>query len=115
MTDIQEKMQALIRREELDWAFDARFPREMKEKFSKPVWQQPVLEALGQYSGNACKERGGTPAFSRLRYSGCDQFEPADVYDPTSGKTKGRGIAGYTFARSSLSGIYVHLHKSHTG
>ena len=35
MTDIQEKMQALIRREELDRAFDARFPLEMKEKFSK--------------------------------------------------------------------------------
>ena len=33
MTDIQEKMQALIRREELDRAFDARFPRGMKEKF----------------------------------------------------------------------------------
>lgn len=33
MTDIQEKMQALITREELDRAFDARFPRGMKEKF----------------------------------------------------------------------------------
>ena len=33
MTDIQEKMQALIRREELDRAFDARFLRGMKEKF----------------------------------------------------------------------------------
>ena len=33
MTDIQEKMQALIRREELDRAFDARFARGMKEKF----------------------------------------------------------------------------------
>ena len=31
MTDIQEKMQALIRREELDRAFDARFLRGMKE------------------------------------------------------------------------------------
>ena len=32
MTDIQEKMQALIRREELDRAFDARFPKEMQVK-----------------------------------------------------------------------------------
>ena len=34
MTAIQEKMQALISKEELERAFDARFPREMKEKFS---------------------------------------------------------------------------------
>ena len=36
MTAIQEKMQALISKEELERAFDARFPREMKEKFSTP-------------------------------------------------------------------------------
>ena len=32
MTAIQEKMQALISKEELERAFDARFPREMKEE-----------------------------------------------------------------------------------
>ena len=37
MTDIQEKMQALIRREELDRAFDARFPtRNEREIFKCP-------------------------------------------------------------------------------
>ena len=47
MTDIQEKMQALIRREELDRAFDARFPREMKEKFSKARVAVAGLGGLG--------------------------------------------------------------------
>lgn len=39
MTAIQEKMQALISKEELERAFDARFPREMRRNSPTPVWQ----------------------------------------------------------------------------
>lgn len=47
MTAIQEKMQALISKEELERAFDARFPREMKEKFSNARVAVAGLGGLG--------------------------------------------------------------------
>ena len=47
MTDMQEKMKALISKEELDRAFDARFPKEMKEKFSKAHVEVAGLGGLG--------------------------------------------------------------------
>lgn len=47
MTDMQEKMKALISKEELDRAFDARFPKEMKEKFSKAHVAVAGLGGLG--------------------------------------------------------------------
>ncbi len=47
MEDMQEKMKALISKEELDRAFDARFPKEMKEKFSKAHVAVAGLGGLG--------------------------------------------------------------------
>lgn len=47
MTDMQEKMKALISKEELDRAFAARFPKEMKEKFSKAHVAVAGLGGLG--------------------------------------------------------------------
>lgn len=47
MADMQEKMKALISKEELDRAFDARFPKEMKEKFSKAHVAVAGLGGLG--------------------------------------------------------------------
>lgn len=47
MTDMQEKMKALISKEELDRAFDVRFPKEMKEKFSKAHVAVAGLGGLG--------------------------------------------------------------------
>ena len=47
MTDMQEKMKALISKEELERAFDARFPKEMKEKFSKAHVAVAGLGGLG--------------------------------------------------------------------
>ena len=47
MTAIQEKMQALISKKELERAFDARFPREMKEKFSNARVAVAGLGGLG--------------------------------------------------------------------
>ena len=47
MTDMQEKMKALISKEELDRAFAARFPKKMKEKFSKAHVAVAGLGGLG--------------------------------------------------------------------
>ena len=47
MEDMQEKMKALISKEELDRAFDARFPKEMKEKLSKAHVAVAGLGGLG--------------------------------------------------------------------
>ena len=92
MTDIQEKMQALIRREELDRAFDARFLRGMKEKFLNARVAVAGLGGLGSNIAVMLARSGWDTCFLvDFDTVGCDQFEPADAYDPTSGKTKGRG------------------------
>lgn len=48
MTEIQKKMQEIISKEDLDHAFDTRFPKEMQKNYEMPELQLQVLADLDQ-------------------------------------------------------------------
>ena len=62
MTEMQKKMQELISQEELDRAFDARFPKEMQSKayVRRPCGSGWSGRTGVEYRGDACEKRSRT-------------------------------------------------------
>ncbi len=67
MTEMQKEMQKLISKDELDKAFDARFPKEMQVKLHNARVAIAGLGGLGsRYCSHACKKWGRSAFTCRL-------------------------------------------------
>ena len=94
---IRAMMQERISREELDRAFDARFPKEMQRKLRGG---RVAVAGLGGLGSNIAV---------MLARSGVGKLllvdEPADVPDSAAGKAEGGGASGDSEPDQSLSGV----------
>ena len=104
----------MIPKEELDRAFDARFPREVKDKLAAAKVAVAGLGGLGSHiaiglarsgvgelslfdadtvalSNLNRQQRGRAPLSGGLRHRGGHQFKPPGLPHPPPGKTKNPG------------------------
>ena len=58
MTEMQKEMQKLISKDELDKAFDARFPKEMQVKLHNAKWRLQDLADLAPILQSCLQEVG---------------------------------------------------------
>ena len=102
MTRMQKEMQERISREQLDQAFDARFPEEMQTKLRNA---RVAVAGLGGLGSNIAV---------MLARSGIGELLLVD-FDPSAWQTKSRSIAGDIVSDQSISDISLRMYKSHTG
>ena len=91
MTEMQREMQNRISQEELDRAFDARFPKKMQEKLRNAKVAVAGLGGLGSHIA-VMLARSGIGKLRLVDFD--DESEPSDVSDPATGKTEARGTFG---------------------